>query len=117
MKAQEAIDLGYEFAIEEGSESLTHLSDVVKNPDDYDFTHFKYWICDKEPRYYSVSAESLMDLIQLEIDDQEDFHSEDLSKDATEGIDDLLEQLSKHINDNCSGRPFFFANQSLRLEH
>lgn len=106
----QAIEEGYEYCMREHSEGkLLHLTDVVSEPGDYANTTL--FLCEKEPRFHGTDWENLNTLIIEDLDNQEEFYSDESFTEATDGCEDLLKQLADKINENMSKRPFWFPTK------
>lgn len=112
MNIQDAIDEGYEFCVIEGSEGrLIHLTDVMMEPGIY--SHSTLLLCEKDPRYHGTDYENLITLIIDDLDNQEEFYSEEGFPESIEGCEELLKQLADKINENLSKRPFYFSTKTV----
>lgn len=113
---KEALEQGYKYCnIEECDEgTLTKLEDLASGAEFWDEKETTYYLCGKEPSHHSIRKETIEELIQEHIDDQEDYYMEDGFDTALEGCDDLIKQLTDRINKNIGKHNFYF-NTDIQL--
>jgi len=110
MNIQQAIEEGYEYCMAVGNEGiLIHLTDALLEPGEY--ANNQLLLCEKEPRFHSIDAEDIENLLVEHLDNQEEFYSDESFAEATKGCDDLIKQLAEKMNENLGNRPFYFTTK------
>lgn len=118
LSLKDAIAAGYIWAIEDGDEqgfkittlSLEELEVYKKRQPDTIF-----WLCDKEDKHFSISEETLHELIQDYITNQDEFADEDgalndYEDEVFEEQKSLYTQLCAAINESLKKEPFIMPS-------
>lgn len=112
MTIQQAIDLGYTHAGYEGAEGAIKLTKMLNEPDVYN-NEEKYFLCEKEPYAFSIDADTMSDLVQRHIEEQEEVYdySEKIFDEAAQAdYEKIAELINVHF------KPRFYGLTDIQLE-
>lgn len=103
---EQALEKGYTHFVEEEGEHIIKLSSITPNERQY-YKEGKYFIVDMNSEmYYTISADTIMELIQDYVDRQEEVSDEDgwLSQQVSD-VD--FSEIAKQLNEKFSKKKWY----------